>query len=182
MPRLFIAIDPPEEILKHICEFRRALKGVRWTPTEQVHLTITFIGESTDEQKENIIDSLQKVIFPKFQAKLYGTGFFPSRRRPSIFWAGIEMTCELDSLKKTIDSELSKIGLPIDEGHDFKPHMTVARIKYSNRESVEFLERLRFPSDKLFFEVASFRLMSSILCPHGAVHKTEAVIKSTDYQ
>ena len=49
MPRLFVAVWPPAEVLERVASLPRpALAGLRWTRPEQWHVTLRFLG-SVDE-------------------------------------------------------------------------------------------------------------------------------------
>ena len=50
--RLFVAIELSEAVRKALSDTQSALKrvcgDVRWIPSEQLHLTVKFLGEVTD--------------------------------------------------------------------------------------------------------------------------------------
>ena len=48
MHRLLIAIDLPEETRDPIEELYHAIPGARWVSTDQLHLTLRFIGDVDD--------------------------------------------------------------------------------------------------------------------------------------
>ena len=48
MPRLFVALVPPVPVRSELARLAGPLPGVRWTPEDNLHLTLRFIGE-TDE-------------------------------------------------------------------------------------------------------------------------------------
>ncbi|MDH3360290.1 MAG: RNA 2',3'-cyclic phosphodiesterase, partial [Desulfobulbaceae bacterium] len=45
MHRLFVAIDLPDTIKERLAEISFGLPGAKWGQTEQLHLTLRFIGE-----------------------------------------------------------------------------------------------------------------------------------------
>ena len=47
MPRLFVAVWPPDEVLDRVATVDRpALAGLRWTTRDQWHVTLRFLGEA----------------------------------------------------------------------------------------------------------------------------------------
>ena len=44
--RLFIALDPPAQARDALSALCGGLPEARWTPAEQLHLTLCFIGET----------------------------------------------------------------------------------------------------------------------------------------
>lgn len=86
----------------------------------------------------------------------------------------MEKSDEMLSLKKKIDSQLSRIGIE-PEKRKFSPHITLARFrkKPSLTRVADFLA-----GNSLFslpeFSVAEFHLYSSVLTSKGAIHQIEA--------
>ena len=154
--RLFIAIVPPAEVLEELHKVQKTLlaggakvgaaaqagwdkeKGVLlerrspWRPasTEQLHLTMQFLGNDiTLHQKEEIRKALQAV-GPK-HAPLSMTashlGAFPNEGRASVLWAGVEGN-GLEGLARDIEGVLQPLGISRDK--PFSAHVTLARSKF----------------------------------------------------
>src|SRR5262245_66270718 len=93
--RTFIAIELPSEIKSALAslqtELRRAGADVSWTRSENIHLTLKFLGE-VDERR---IGEVEKVCvssaaeFQPFALSLKETGVFPNARQPRVLWAGL---------------------------------------------------------------------------------------------
>ena len=47
MPRLFVAIDLPDEVAAQVERLCIGLPAIRWVEPEQLHLTVRFVGELT---------------------------------------------------------------------------------------------------------------------------------------
>ncbi len=45
MIRLFVAIDPADNVAERLKSICLGLPGARWVPAKQMHLTLCFIGE-----------------------------------------------------------------------------------------------------------------------------------------
>ncbi len=84
--RLFIAIQFNDEILEALNELQddlrdRGMEG-HYSPVENLHLTLAFIGEYGDP--EEVLDALEESDFRPLSISLEGVGSFGD-----IFWAGI---------------------------------------------------------------------------------------------
>jgi len=172
MPRLFVAIDMPEDLRGKICELRRNLPGVRWTNREQIHMTLSFIGDSDDEHFEEIRASLSEIIFNPLQLEMTSSGFFPNERRPSVFWLGCMENPALSKLKNDIDDILEMNGVQRDKRR-FTPHITIARLKDIPSKEIVKLRDIYMGMFPQVFAVGEFILYSSILTSNGATHAKE---------
>jgi len=174
MPRLFAAIDLPERIRGDVSALYEAISGAAWTPEDNLHLTLRFIGDADDVAVQRIDSALRSVEFKPFTARLKSTGFFPPRGIPQVLWCGVARNEELLSLQKQTERALtSKAGLP-PQGRKFSPHITIARLKDSPEQKLaQFLT-----TNALFetedFTVSKITLYSSLLKRGGAVYTKEA--------
>ena len=176
MKRLFIAIDLPKELGMGIKEIKKDIKGIKWVKTEQIHLTINFLGETLSPLMEKIQNELLHLQFHSFELETSECGFFPNIRRPSVFWLGLKENPELSNLKKMIDSTLKKLELPC-ESRKFIPHITLARIKKRlDNGTIEILKKSGDLLSGKAFKVNKFYLFSSQLSQEGAVHTQETEI------
>lgn len=166
MPRLFTALVPPATVQTELAAAAAPLAGVRWTPAENIHLTLRFIGESDDAKTERFAEALARVHVEPFILPVGGTGLFPTRGPAKVLWAGVgNGHTRLYQLRKQVDEAL----LAVDAGlavPGFHPHFTLGRIGevYDPKEIMHFLERhkaLEAPP----FRVAEFHLLASALTP-----------------
>ena len=170
MPRTFIAIETPDSLKADVTQLHTRIPGVRWTPPQQIHLTVSFLGDTPDELIPEIRNALDKIPFSAFTLSCSATGFFPLRGRPSVFWLGFTPCPALGKLKNNIDEALLPIGF-LPEKRPFSPHLTLARLKASlGREMPARLENLakRLPIQEI--AVSSFCLFGSRILPQGAEH------------
>ena len=170
--RLFVAIDPPQPIRDHLAMLCCGLPGARWTPPEQFHLTLSFIGEVDGSTFLDIREALADVTVPQFSLQLQGVGFFPPRGQPRVIWAGVEKSEPLHLLQRKITTRLFHLGLEL-ENRKFIPHTTLARLQQTPAGKVgKYLQE-----NGLFrsrpFTVAQFALYSSVLGRSGASHLIE---------
>jgi 2'-5' RNA ligase len=129
--RLFIALDIPGEIRKHLAEYMERVRfyagDARWARVEGLHVTLKFIGEIKDPRPEEIKKALNGVKAPQqFEVSFGNIGFFPTPKSPRVFWAGVQADEELAQLASAIDRTTEKLGIAREE-RAFSPHLTLAR-------------------------------------------------------
>jgi 2'-5' RNA ligase len=174
MPRLFVAIDLPEQQRRDLEAICHGLPAeTRWTPPEQLHLTVRFIGEVDDHLFSSTRHTLAEIPFTPFWLQIQGLGHFPPGRQAKILWAGVAESPQLDQLQRLIENRLVQLGLA-PENRPFHPHLTIARLPPSLAPEVlaAYLARHRRLSSAPFL-VDSFHLYSSRLTKHGAIHHRE---------
>lgn len=176
--RLFVALDPPESVRREVGKISRDVRGARWTPTHQIHLTLRFIGEADEERFRRIRESLFAVRREPFPLRLQGVGRFPPRGAPRILWAGVDPEEPVRELSEKIERALQGAGVD-PESRPVSPHLTLARLRDARpRDADEFLERGQsFRTEA--FSVGEFFLYSSVLAPQGATHVREATYSLT---
>ena len=125
--RLFVGLDMPELLRDRLTALCGSLAGARWTPPENFHLTLRFIGETRPDVAEEVDHALAAIRAPAFSLTLSGTGTFNRGGRPSALWAGLERNEPLEHLRNKIETALQRIGLPPDRKR-FQPHITLARV------------------------------------------------------
>jgi 2'-5' RNA ligase len=174
MPRLFVALDLPQEIKQSLEPLSRGLGDVRWLGPEQQHLTLRFIGELDNGRMNDVIDALALIVGEPFELRLKGLGHFPPRGEPRVLWVGVERSPSLGQLKRRIDWALRQVGLA-PESRKFAPHVTLARIKgpLSPTRLGTYLMRHSLYQSALF-PVSAFHLFSSWLRSDGAQYRVEA--------
>ncbi len=172
MPRLFVAIDLPTPIRSRLVGLCGGMRGAKWMPADQIHLTLRFIGEVDNGRLSDIAEALTEVGVAPFSISLSGVGHFPPRGKPKVLWAGVADGAAVTRLHHKIEVRLQRLGLPPD-ARKFAPHVTLARLKGAPVVGVgDFLARnCLFVSDG--FTVSEFHLYSSHLGSAGAVHRIE---------
>jgi RNA 2',3'-cyclic 3'-phosphodiesterase len=175
MPRLFVAIDIPEEIKAALTQFTRELPAARWVPADQLHLTLRFIGDAGPQAFTAIKDALSVIQFHPFQLALHGTGHFPPGTHPRVLWVGVKEDPQLRQLYQDLELALLEVGIPPEE-RPFSPHLTLARLKTSAPAALSSFETLHGELAFASFEVREVILYSSVLTNQGAIHSREAVV------
>lgn len=176
--RVFIGIALPPECRRAIAEaispFRGKRTPVSWTPEENLHVTLKFLGETPTGRLDEIGPLLDGAAggIPSFELTVEGAGGFPSLRAPRVLWVGIREPLELvGKLHENIENALSAAGFPREERR-FHPHVTVGRAR--DRLPAGWGEQYgNALSGKRFGDVGvnSFQLYESRLSPGGAAYR-----------
>jgi RNA 2',3'-cyclic 3'-phosphodiesterase len=177
MKRIFIAIkvNPESELLRMFSSLKAALgaENIKWVDTASIHLTLAFIGD-TEEKRIRVLSSMLKercAGFGEFDFNLTGTGVFKNLRDPRVLWAGIQSAERLIQLNNIIAEGLKLDGFEIEE-RQFKPHLTLGRIKsVKNIENLKtMLERYKDNQFQIV-HVNEVILFESILVQTGPLYK-----------
>jgi RNA 2',3'-cyclic 3'-phosphodiesterase len=159
MPRLFTAIELPDDIRAELYRLHVPLPGARWMKPADYHLTLRFFGDIEGGTAHELIANLAEIEADAFELRICGLGAFGGND-PQQLWAGIEPSESLDALQRTHEKAARNAGLP-PEKRSFKPHVTLARMRHSNADAVaRFLTRYSGYRSEPFF-VPQTVLMSS---------------------
>jgi 2'-5' RNA ligase len=160
MPRLFTGIELPAEQREEIARLKVPLPGgSRWAEPDDLHLTLRFVGDIEKPQAREFADNLETIDVDAFELRLAGLGVFGGNEPRSI-WAGVETSAPLEALARANDRAARAAGLPPD-GRQFKPHVTLARVKYASADEVaRVLQRIGAFRSKPFI-VSRFVLFSA---------------------
>jgi 2'-5' RNA ligase len=173
--RLFTAIDLPESLRNDLSAVQDAKAlSVRWSPPDQFHVTLRFIGEVSQEAAVRYEQALADVNVGPVQCVPYGLDVLPSRRSPRVLMLGLERTDSMMALYDAVSKGLEAEGLEPDD-RTYRPHVTLGRLDDPDPDAVhDFLrahEKASFPG----FEADQFVLYESTLTPEGAVHEPQAM-------
>jgi len=174
--RVFVALTVPESVQTAIAGFvaklRRSTDTARWARLEGLHVTLKFIGEVPPEKIATITASFAQIPFHNpIEINFRNVGFFPNKKRPIVFWAGIEACPELAALAEAVDASLEPLGIAREQ-KTFAPHLTLARFK-PMRGTPKLDTLLNAIAAATPFEFGSaiakeFHLYQSVLKPGGA--------------
>ena len=148
------------------------VKGVRWLPAEQMHLTLSFLGSVEAGEEELLRQALAGVQVAAFFLPIKGVGVFGGAH-PTVVWAGVgQGHPHLFALHKRIQDAVLHAGLEADLS-PFHPHITIARAKGVSREALLPFLRRHAEEELGLWKVTGFALFSSLLRPEGATHSIE---------
>ncbi len=175
--RSFISIEIPQPIREQMVLAPEPLKSVRgkfsWSSTNNLHITLKFLGDCTRGRLEAISKKLAEIAasHAPFDLSFDGVGVFPGHSAPRIVWLGVKDGCErLVKLARDVADSMEQIGFK-KESRPFRPHITLARVKYlSSRDQLRTaIERM----PKVHIDPMRARhifLMRSQLNPKGAIY------------
>jgi RNA 2',3'-cyclic 3'-phosphodiesterase len=172
--RLFTAIDLPEDILRRMDRLLNSLRSeafVKWSPLDNLHITVKFIGEWPAERLSEIEKALSEIPSREpFPLEVRNLGWFPNQRFPKVLWSGIQAGPQLAQLAHDTERCLAPIGIPVED-RAYTPHLTLARLKtpvplQALRKRVDELQ----PASMGSFEVNRFCLYRSDPGSHCSVY------------
>ena len=125
--RLFIAINFPAEIKAAIAKIRDSLKDAAFCGnfilTENLHLTLVFLGECDASQTETVKSVLDEIVFSEFTLALDKAGYF-KRDGGNTWWVGLKENNSLSCLQADLSNSLRQMGFVLDSRNYF-PHVTI---------------------------------------------------------
>lgn len=159
MPRLFTGIELPEDLRDDLSDMADKLPGARWIESDDMHITLRFAGDIDNPTANEFVDMLAGIEVNAFHARICGLGTFGGKE-PRTIWAGVEAGPELAQLARAHERAARSAGLP-PESRLFKPHVTIARLRYARPELVaRYLERFGGYRSEPFL-ITHFTLFSS---------------------
>lgn len=176
--RVFFAVVPSKPTLEKIAAVADVLRrrarsdDIRWVLPEQLHFTVKFLGEQSEERVAEAILAGRKAALAcaAFELSFGGLGAFPHVARPRVVWLGVSAGgAPFGELARKLDRELSKIGFE-PESRPYVPHLTLARTKSreGEREAARLLESAGETVEIASERVENFVLMQSKLSPKGS--------------
>lgn len=175
MIRSFAAIAMPEPIAEALDDLQEGLAGVHWTPAENLHLTLAFLGEQTPRALEDLDAALLGLRHPRFDLRLSGVDAF-GRKDARVVFAGVAPCPSLLSLQSKVAVAARGADIAL-ETRKYAPHVTIARL---SRGAVR-PERLQayLAAHNLFetapFAVEEITLFRSTLTRDGPIYEPMAV-------
>ena len=129
--RVFVAVEiSNDDVKKSVKSLQDSMQiDAKPVSLEQLHFTMQFLGEISQVQAQEVIESLRAVKFSEFVVSLRGTGAFPKPKFPRTVWIGTDRGGgeRLVELAKRVETALRPLGFAPDK--PFRPHITVFRVK-----------------------------------------------------
>ncbi|MGR5131663.1 RNA 2',3'-cyclic phosphodiesterase [Vibrio alfacsensis] len=131
---------------------KHTIKG-RFTHEENFHVTLAFIGESTQEQKRILIKTLHQLDgrCPSLFINCFGSF---RQNGSKLVWLGVKESLELTRLQSDLIHKLGEQGIST-ESRKYLPHITLAR----HVESPSLLQDI--PIKPRWLPIYSIALMES---------------------
>ena len=148
--------------------FRSRSEGdsFRWSSPESWHITLQFLGQTSETQYTCLLARLKDVKSPAFSVRIDGTGFFD---RVGIFFAAATVSPELSQLQKHVLTATAQCDF-MAEIRLFHPHITLARAKGDARTRVlrHLIDRIKDDEKFPAFTAKEFLLYEAFLGSEGS--------------
>jgi len=176
--RLFIGLELPLCSRQTLAGLDPKIKGLRWLPVEQIHLTMSFLGSVDSFAETRLKESLANVHVPPFFLPIQGVGLFGGSR-PTVVWAGVgKGHPHLFALHHHIQDAVLRAGLEPDL-KPFHPHITIGRTTNVSRPALLPFLRRHAETEFDLWNVTGFALFSSLLSQDGAKHEVEMRVRAS---
>jgi 2'-5' RNA ligase len=169
--RCFIALELSREAIDYIEELNSQIKkknlfSGKFTDSENLHLTLKFLGEIGETRIEEIKKKLSKLKFKESEASLGEVGVFINKYN-SILWIKLQGK-QIWNLQKEIDKNMNELDFPAETR--FMSHITIARMKkiFSKNELLDYVKNIK--TKKIKFKIKEFYLKKSELKPEGPIY------------
>jgi RNA 2',3'-cyclic 3'-phosphodiesterase len=174
--RLFVAIDLPGSTRQLFADLNPHIPGVRWTAPDQMHLTLGFFGDVSEDVEIRLRQRLGAIEFGAFFLPVIGVGAFSSKGAPKIIWIGIgKAHPHLFQIHKRVQEAALAAGIE-PELRPWHPHITIARCRDVSAQALRKFLQAHADFDAGMIRVEAFHLYSSNLTPAGPIHTRELSI------
>ena len=172
MPRLFTALEVPEDVAEALSTYRGGLSGARWIDVENYHVTLRFLGDIDEEVAQEAAYLLGQVRRAPFEVTIEGLDAFGGDR-PRALIAKIAPSPAIVELQAEHERLMRRAGLP-SEKRKFAPHVTLARLRDASPRAVADYLGLRGGPPGLTFRADQFVIYSSRDSVGGGPYVLEA--------
>ena len=172
MPRLFTALEVPEDVAEALSTYRGGLSGARWIDVENYHVTLRFLGDIDEEVAQEAAYLLGQVRRAPFEVTIEGLDAFGGDR-PRALIARIAPSPAIVELQAEHERLMRRAGLP-SEKRKFAPHVTLARLRDASPRAVADYLGLRGGPPGLTFRADQFVIYSSRDSVGGGPYVLEA--------
>lgn len=169
MARLFIGVFVPEQAKKPVLDLQGSLTrmpmDLKLVERENLHVSLTFLGETPDEKIDLISKRLDEVCgrYQKFTAKASGVLLIPNESYIRVI--ALDVKSSDDVLEKMRKDVVSAVG-----GDSRRAHLTLARVRTVNDKNF-VREKMKSESAETFFEIGSVSLIKSVVTRKGPVYE-----------
>lgn len=131
--RAFFGVPVPEpqrvQLGAFLAQCAAAAPEFRWAVTDNLHLTVRFIGTVERGLVEGIADRLDGNAGATIELALGAVGTFKRSRLARVVWLGLESGSDrLQALAARVEAECRTAGLA-PEARALQPHLTLARAR-----------------------------------------------------
>jgi 2'-5' RNA ligase len=168
--RLFIGIPLASDVVNALERLSQRLRsaddGLRWSSSESWHITLQFLGSTSEEQYACLLARLEDITSPAFSVQIDGIGIFD---RAGVFFADVSVSPALSQLQKRVLVATAQCDI-VAEIRPFHPHITLARTKGDGRPRALRQLKSRIKGDETFpaFIAEEFLLYEAFLGSGGS--------------
>ena len=138
--RVFFALRPDEEGLDFLTNRIQLFRGRGWEKygrfieSDDLHVTMRFLGELEPDKLESIKDAAREISasFSPFKYEIGRCILFPRVSRARIIASQVKASPEMKELARQLEETAVGAGLE-PETFNFKPHVTIARLRKGQR-------------------------------------------------
>lgn len=170
--RLFIAAEIPAEAIEGLVSWQMRYllreRTLRLTPPEQLHVTLVFLGQLGEHERDLAIGQLDSLSDrSQFTVTANAIVGLPRGRGPRVIAAELEEPAgRLKAIYEELAGGLEEKKVYKREKRPFFPHVTIARVRGRIK-----LETGEIQPEPVKFTAVRITLYNSILKPGGAVHQ-----------
>ncbi len=140
MPRIFSAIELPDDLRDELYRLHQPMPGARWVHRGNYHISLRYLGDIDRSAARSFGDNLADIEVDPFEIRVTGLGVFGGNDPRTVF-AVVEPSAELEALARAHEKAARLAGFA-PEKRPFRPHVTLARLKNSDpRPVARFLTR-----------------------------------------
>lgn len=172
MIRLFAALALPADIATGLAWRQTGLLGARWSPAENLHITLRFAGDIDEPQAEDLDSALAEVRDGPLELCLQGVGAFGRGRDIHAVWAGVAEDPALRHLARACETAARRAGLAPDT-RAWRPHVTLAYLRRPKPDHVAVWIRDHGRLKSGPFKIDRFGLYSSHATRSGSRYRLE---------
>jgi 2'-5' RNA ligase len=174
--RLFTAVELPEPARAALLAEQKRVVGslpsgagrLRLVKSDQLHLTLVFIGEVADERAAVIVRAMSDDLpLAPFEMTFGGIDAFPPHGPPRALYVGVVAGAEAAiALHDQVARRLEGVGVA-RETRPFRPHLTIGRWRESRRSD---RPRQQGPAKVALVEVTAVTLFQSRISSSGPTY------------
>ncbi|MBT3658758.1 MAG: RNA 2',3'-cyclic phosphodiesterase [Rhodospirillaceae bacterium] len=166
--RLFVGLSLPAEIRACLRGMCNGLEGARWVQTDNMHMTLRFIGEVDGGEAQDLDAALGAISASEFGLELRGLGHFGKGAKVRAVWVDVAPAPNLTRLHENIEGAIVRAGIE-PEHRKFRPHVTLARFKGRGPKSIGAYLEANNTFAAPTFPITAFTLFESHM-GHGGSH------------
>lgn len=167
--RAFLAYPIPEFVQEEISRLFFGLPNTSWTKAFQLHITLQFYPELSEDLISLIYEKLESHNFSIVRTRAQGLGKFLYPRGNAVIWLGLANSIQIVEERNKILSSLKGMNLETDK--KFQPHITIGRSKQLNQNRwISYFENFQFFESSEFL-LDAIVLYKSILNPKGSIYE-----------